>query len=114
MTVYIDDMYLYPAGRFRRMKMSHMIADAPAELLAMADRIGLARKWLQHPGTPNEHFDVSQWKREEAIAAGAVPITWRQTGAMCMLRRMGLPMGDPATAWDRFSAASGARKAPQS
>lgn len=113
MTVYIDDMYLYPMGRFGRMKMSHMIADTTAELLEMADRIGVARKWLQKPGSPGEHFDVSQGCRDLAIAAGAVPITLRQTGAMMMLRRMGLPMGDPSTAWDRLceakAAAEGAR-----
>ena len=26
-TVYVDDMYLYPLGQYRGMKMSHMIAD---------------------------------------------------------------------------------------
>jgi len=105
MTVYIDDMYKTSMGRFGRMKMSHMIADTKAELLQMADRIGVARKWLQKPGTPDEHFDVSQGCRDLAIAAGAVPITLRQTGAMVMLRRMGLPMGDPSTAWDRLTQA---------
>ena len=47
MTVYVDDMHLSPMGQFGRMKMSHMIADSTDELLAMADRIGLARRaWV--------------------------------------------------------------------
>lgn len=76
MTVYVDDM----RARFGRMVMSHMIADTTEELLSIADRIGVARRWLQHPGTHREHFDVCQSKRELAIAAGAVPITVRELG----------------------------------
>ena len=73
MTVYVDDMYKYPMGQFGRMKMSHMIADTDEELHAMADRIGLARKWYQ-----GDHYDVSLALRGKAIAAGAVAITLRE------------------------------------
>ena len=41
MTVYVDDMYRSPIGRFGRMKMSHMVADRRSELFDMARRIGL-------------------------------------------------------------------------
>ena len=58
MTVYVDDMYRTEMGRFRHMKMSHMIADSTDELLAMADQIGLKRNWLQKAGTADEHFDI--------------------------------------------------------
>lgn len=75
MSVYVDDMYLYPMGEFGRMKMSHMMADTTEELLAMADRIGVARRWLQHAGTPGEHFDIAMSKRATAIAAGAIAMT---------------------------------------
>ena len=44
MPVYVDDMYKHPMGQFRRMKMSHMIANTEAELHAMADAIGIDRK----------------------------------------------------------------------
>lgn len=47
MTVYVDDMYLHPIGQFGRMKMSHLIADTDAELRAMADKIGVSRRWHQ-------------------------------------------------------------------
>ena len=86
MTVYVDDMYQMEFGRYGLMKMSHMIADTSAELLAMARMIGVAARWLQHAGEPGEHFDIAKSKRELAIAAGAVPITIRQCSAMCARR----------------------------
>lgn len=78
MTVYIDDMYLSPMGRYGRMKMSHMIADTHDELMKMATHIGLAHKWLQKKGAADEHFDVSMEYRERAIKAGAVPVTMKE------------------------------------
>ena len=84
MSVYVDDMR---AG-FRRMLMCHMIADSAGELLAMADRIGVARKWIQYPGTPREHFDICLTKREQAVAAGAVEISQRELGLRLRARRL--------------------------
>lgn len=85
MTVYVDDMYLHPRGRLGRMKMSHMMADTEAELLAMADRIGLARRHLQNPGQGRhrQHFDVSLSLREKAVATGAVEVTMMELGRIC-------------------------------
>ena len=78
MSVYVDDMYRLPRGRFGLMKMSHMVADTKAELLAMADRIGLARRWLQYPEDPKRiHFDVALSLRRRAVAAGAVEVSMR-------------------------------------
>lgn len=93
MTVYVDDMHKYPMGRFQRMKMSHLIADTDAELHAMADKIGVARRWFQ-----GDHYDIALSKRALAVAAGAVEITWRQCGLMTSNRKAGLGLGDPATA----------------
>ena len=73
MTVYVDDM----RAKFGRMVMCHMLADSTEELLAMADRIGVARRWIQKPGTTHEHFDISLGKRTLAVRAGAVEITQR-------------------------------------
>lgn len=69
MTVYVDDVK-HPFGR---MIMCHMWADSEAELLAMADRIGVARKWIQRPPKASwVHFDISLGMKAKALAAGAV------------------------------------------
>lgn len=93
MTVFVDDMYLYPMGQFRRMKMSHMIAYSDDELHDMAARIGLRREWFQ-----SDHYDVSMTCRARAIKLGAVPIALRTLAAMSSLMRMGWATPDPATA----------------
>lgn len=78
--IYVDDMYKHSIGRFRLMKMSHMIADDHDELIDFAKRIGLNAEWIQKEGTHFEHFDVSISMRKKAVAAGAVEITYRQLG----------------------------------
>jgi hypothetical protein len=83
-TVYVDDM----RAAFRGHVMCHMIADTEAELHAMAERIGIARRWYQ-----GDHYDVTLERRGHAIALGAVEITWRQCSLMTVLRRR-----DPAAA----------------
>lgn len=90
MTVYVDDMHTTPMGQFGRMKMCHMLADTTAELLAMADQIGVQRKWLQLAGTPKEHFDIAMSKRAEAVAAGAVEISMSDTGRIVRAKREAL------------------------
>ena len=90
MTVYVDDMHRTRMGQLGRMKMSHMIADTTEELLAMADRIGVARRWIQKPGTPWEHFDISLSKRAEAVKHGAVEITMRELAKKTRARRQTL------------------------
>lgn len=87
MVVFVDDMYKYPIGQYRGMKMSHMMADTSEELLAMADKIGVARKWLQHAGRPDEHFDISITKRTLAVQNGAEEITIREMARMNMRKR---------------------------
>lgn len=71
--VYIDNFN----APFGRMKMCHMIADTTEELLQMADKIGVARKWIQEPDTYNEHFDVCLSAKVKALAAGATEIGFR-------------------------------------
>jgi hypothetical protein len=83
MAVYVDDMQ----ARFRRMIMCHMIADTTEELLAMADEIGVSRKWIQAKGTYTEHFDVCMKMRDRAVEAGAKEITQRELGMMLRTRR---------------------------
>jgi Protein of unknown function (DUF4031) len=73
-SVYVDDM----EAPYRGMKMCHMVADSTDELLAMVDRIGVKRKWIQYSGTAKEHFDICLAKRALAITHGAVEVTQRQ------------------------------------
>jgi len=84
--VYVDDMYAISLGAFGRMKMSHMMADTTDELLAMVDKIGVKRKWLQKPETKLEHFDISLAKRKLAIEKGTIPVSMRQLSAAAMKR----------------------------
>jgi hypothetical protein len=100
MTVYVDDMQ----APFGRMKMCHMIADSRDELLAMADRIGVARKWLQKAGTWQEHFDIALSKRALAVAAGAVEVSRMDLGRILRSRRRDAALTDLARAgqaWDK-------------
>lgn len=96
MTVYVDDM----RAPYGRLIMCHMIADTDDELHAMADRIGVQRKWFQKPGTPQRHYDIALSKRILAIEAGAVQITWKQSGCMCNRRLHTGELGNPADAID--------------
>lgn len=71
MSVYVDDA----TNAFGRMKMCHMLADTYAELIAMADKIGVQRKWYQGwAKASSPHFDIAQTKRTLAIANGAVQV----------------------------------------
>lgn len=71
MAVYVDNM---EAG-FGKMIMCHMIADTTAELLEMADKIGVNRKWIQDAGTYQEHFDICLSMRKKAVKEGAIELT---------------------------------------
>jgi hypothetical protein len=85
MTIFVDD-FRVPArvGRISG-RWSHMLCgpfDDLAELHEMAARIGMQRRWFQGKPWPRAHYDVTDSVRAKAIAAGAVPITWRATGLL--------------------------------
>lgn len=79
MSVYVDGANIradVPNGsRVVRGVWCHMTADTRAELDAMADRIGLHRSWIQHPGQWHEHYDLTKSRRALALAAGAVEVS---------------------------------------
>ena len=83
MSVYVDDM----AAPFGRMLMCHMIADTHAELVEIAERIGVRRKWIQQAGTAQEHFDICQAMRAKAVQLGAIEITMRELAERTYGRR---------------------------
>lgn len=101
MTVYIDDARI-PAtvGRVAGV-WSHLFAgpwDDPAELHQLAAAIGLRRGWYQAKPWPRSHYDVTEPRRRAAIAAGAVPITWKETGRIMAEARDRGPGNPPAAA----------------
>lgn len=98
MTVFVDDM----RAPYGRLIMCHMISDTEEELHAMADRIGVARKWYQ----------IALSKRALAVAAGAREVTQRELGAMAYLKRAGVEC-KPETAVEILKARFAARKAAQ-
>lgn len=87
---------------FGRMLMCHMVADTRAELDAMADRIGVNRRWIQHAGQVTEHYDVSLSSRARAIELGAKRISTHDLGLFLRARRLeraaaaaAIPAGPP-------------------
>lgn len=82
MTVYVDDAFIPAKVRSGRLthdsRWCHMTADTTEELVAMAKSIGLQEKYIQFPGTWKEHFDVTEPKRRQAIAKGAVEVGQRE------------------------------------
>lgn len=106
MTVYVDDMRMRArVGRIEA-RWSHLMADTDEELHAFAARIGLRRRWAQHPGTALSHYDVTDSKRTQAIRAGAVPIGWRSPESIALIRRERQPSAEQL---DLFAAATSSR-----
>jgi len=87
MSVYVDDM----KAVYGRMRMCHMLADSTEELLAMADKIGVQRKWIQKAGTRHEHFDICLSKRKLAVEAGAIEIPMKDVYRRILAQRAAQP-----------------------
>jgi hypothetical protein len=91
MSVYVDDAR-HP---FRGMIMCHMWADSLDELLAMADRLPLDRRWLQKPPKASwTHFDVSLAMKTKALRLGAALTD--KYGPVEHVARLNVASGDPA------------------
>ena len=57
--------------------MCHMIADSLEELHAMADKIGIQRKWFQS-NSRFPHYDICAAKRRLAVKEGAIESSLRE------------------------------------
>lgn len=82
--VYVDNFNM----PFLNMIMCHMIADTTKELLEMADRIGVQKKWIQYENTYNEHFDICLSKKKLALKNGAKEIDFRMYAIMINKRKI--------------------------
>lgn len=96
MTVFVDNYRVPATVRGIRSRWSHLSADTKPELMEFALSIGLKESWWQTCkrtcGRDGEecvhwHFDVTDAKRDEAIAAGARAIDIREFGEIVRERR---------------------------
>lgn len=95
MTVYVDSARIPATVGGHRSRWSHLTADTIEELTAFGARIGLKAVWFQtckrkcgpDDGCVHWHYDVTDSKRAEAVAAGAVEIDMRQLGEIIRQRR---------------------------
>ncbi len=109
MTVYVDSM----RSPYGRLVMCHMLADTDEELHAMADKIGVARRWHQKAGRPHSHYDICMSKRAIAVRLGAVEISRRAVAEIIKAKRQGgiwNPTAQDAAAVIRFRNASGRQR----
>ena len=87
MTVYVDNMRLSAQVGTITGRWSHLMADSDDELNEFAAKLGLKKAWAQHPGTALSHYDVTDSKRRQAIALGAVPIDYGGDISIALIRR---------------------------
>jgi Protein of unknown function (DUF4031) len=98
LTVYVDDWRQPATIRDRPDRWSHLLADDEAELHALAARLGIpARGYQRHRRSAAlNHYDLPEALRLQAIALGAVPVTWRQMARLTReWRRAGVPPDRP-------------------
>lgn len=92
--IYINDMRrtatVRRGGRTVTAQWSHLLAGTPGELQAFAARLGLHPSWLQRPGTRYEHYDLTETRRQVAVAAGATQITYRENGLLVAAKATGI------------------------
>jgi Protein of unknown function (DUF4031) len=83
MTVFVDDWRQQAQVGRLQARWSHLFTgpdDQLDELHSFASSIGLRRSWFQDRLWPRAHYDVTEPKRQQAIAAGATEIPWREAG----------------------------------
>ncbi len=89
MSCYVDAVRAYPGAGLRFTEYCHLLADTRGELHAMADRIGMPRRFFQdHPW--RWHYDLPAHLRAEAVRHGAKELTLHEVGAVLRERRHSL------------------------
>jgi hypothetical protein len=74
MSVYVDPVRkVSPTKNWPYRRACHMFATSLRELHEMAGLIGLSRSWFQS-GRHFPHYDLTAWKRAQAIERGAVAV----------------------------------------
>ncbi|MGH8962429.1 MAG: DUF4031 domain-containing protein [Jatrophihabitantaceae bacterium] len=86
MSCYVDTVRSYPGTGLRFTEFCHLLADTPDELHAMADALGIPRRFYQeHPW--RWHHDLPSHLRPGAVALGAHEVTMHEVGALLRARR---------------------------
>ena len=76
MTIHVDPMMACIANkRWPYPRACHMFADTIPELHDKAAQIGLKHAWFQNQPGHVPHYDLTDGKRGQAVAAGAVELT---------------------------------------
>jgi hypothetical protein len=89
MACYVDATRSYPGSGLRYTEFCHLLADTRAELHAMADDLGIPRRFFQdHPW--RWHHDLPEHLRSRAVERGAIEITMHSVGALLRARRAAL------------------------
>ena len=87
MAAYVDPLMKHPVSSAWRWGWAcHLTADTETELHAFAAKIGMKRAWFQ-PHALLPHYDLTPFRRQAAINAGAIEITHRATYARIKARR---------------------------
>lgn len=86
MACYVDTVRSYPGTGLRYTRFCHLLADTPAELHAMADALGIPRRFFQdHPW--RWHHDLPEHLRGRAVELGAREVSMHEVGALLRRRR---------------------------
>jgi hypothetical protein len=89
---YVDSVREYPTAGLRHTRFCHLLADTREELHAMADELGVPRRYFQdHPW--RWHHDLPAHLRTEAVTLGAREIDLHEVGALLRARRMTIRTG---------------------
>jgi hypothetical protein len=91
MACYVDTVREYPDAGLRHTRFCHLLADTRAELHAMAEALGVPRRYFQdHPW--RWHHDLPEPLRARAVELGAREVGLREVGLLLRRRKAELAM----------------------
>ncbi len=86
MGCYVDTVRTYPGAGLRYTRFCHLLADSREELHAMADELGIPRRFFQdHPW--RWHHDLPEHLRARAVQLGAQELTLHEVGVLLQQRK---------------------------
>jgi hypothetical protein len=86
MSCYVDTVRAYPEAGLRYTHFCHLLADEREELHAMADALGMQRRFFQDHAW-RWHYDLPSHLRDRAIDLGAIEVTIHFVGSLLAKRR---------------------------